>query len=454
MPLAQASEWVAELQRPVSLYVVDVAAEESLPALARADGFALSYGRDPPGLSRRMDLGVRMQPVGPGMQHALRGAGLEFWAARRGEVGVRHWSRYDEASVFGRVLDAEQNPLGGAQVQLEPMDDRPGRGTLSNAQGEFRFTGVPAGRYIFRVSHIGYRTEERELVLASNEAQQLDVQLEVRPVQLERVDVDAARDVRGERVLFDREAGVTARVIRGGELKLLPGLAEADVMRAVALLPGVVSTSDFSSSFNVRGGAADQNLVLLDGFPLFNPFHFGGLFSVFNADIVERAELQAGGFGAAFGGRVSSVLNVETRTEADQGREIDAGVSLLASRLAVRSRLPEDLSHALGGDRGSGYISARRSYFDLFIPSNSTIPLYHLTDVQGGATLGTAGGGTLSVVGYLGRDVVDRSAVTTDQVEDDPDEALRFKWSWGNGMAGIRWTQPFGAGWVWISRSM
>jgi hypothetical protein len=263
--------------------------------------------------------------------------------------------------------------------------------------------------------------------------------------------VESAVNTRRERARFEADAGTTARVVTSTELKLLPGLAEADVLRAVEVLPGVISTSDFSSAFNVRGGSADQNLILLDGFPIFNPFHLGGLFSVFNADLLARAELLAGGFGAEHGGRVSSVLNVETRdyTGAEFGGA--AGLSLLASRLSLHGSLPTPASLP-----GGWYLSARRSYFDQLLPADVGLP-YHLTDLQAGLTLGLPGDGQLRFTAYTGDDVLDmskrepkRRAAEGEQDDDGPD-LLRMKWNWGNDLLGLRWDQPWG-GWVATAR--
>ena len=129
-------------------------------------------------------------------------------------------------------------------------------------------------------------------------------------MQLEGISVEAERS--RERVRFENEAGITVRELAGSEIKGIPGLVEADPLRAVEVLPGVTTVSDFSSAFNVRGGSADQNLILLDGIPVFNPTHLGGFFSVFNGDMIQRAELRSGGFPARFGGRVSSVLDIQT----------------------------------------------------------------------------------------------------------------------------------------------
>jgi len=262
---------------------------------------------------------------------------------------------------------------------------------------------------------------------------------------LDAVEVRSRRDTERERIRFETEAGTTTRVLTGDEIKTLPGLGEADVLRAVEVLPGVISTSDFSSAFNVRGGSSDQNLILLDGFPIFNPFHLGGLFSVFNSDVIARAELLSGGFGAEYGGRVSSVLTVETEA-GDTAFGGDVGVSVLATRLALHSALPGAVPRALGGERGTWFISGRRSYFDALLRPVTDFP-YHLTDLQAGAVMETAGGGRLQLTGYLGEDVLDLSGFDPPG-EDDEGSVLRVRWNWGNDVAGVRWTQPLAGRWV------
>jgi hypothetical protein len=200
------------------------------------------------------------------------------------------------------------------------------------------------------------------------------------------------------------------------------------------VLPGVVNTSDFSSAFNVRGGSADENLITIDGFPIFNPFHLGGLFSVFNSDLVSRAELSAGGFPAQYSGRVSSVLNVESDPGA-RGFDVRGGVSLLATRLAVGADLPDGAANALGFRTGRARLSVRRSYFDQLFRPFFDFP-YHLTDVQGYAELWSRGGNRLSFTGYTGRDILDFVGVDS--------FPLKIRWDWGNDLAGLRWLQHSG----------
>ncbi|CAN5747417.1 TonB-dependent receptor [soil metagenome] len=351
------------------------------------------------------------------------------------------------AAVFGRVTDAAGAPLAGTTVRvLRPNGTLARPAASTDAEGAFRITGIPIGRYRVRVERLGYTPSEQEVSLTAGEARRLDVQLAAQAVTVEEIEVRGRVDTSRERARFETEAGVTTRVISGEDLKILPGFAEADVLRAVEVLPGVVSTSDFSSSFNVRGGSADQNLILLDGFPIFNPFHLGGLFSVFNSDVIARAELFAGGFGAEYGGRVSSVLSVETKPGASEDGRIHgaAGVSLIASRLALNSNLPRPVARVLGGESGSWFLSGRRSYFDQVLKPIADFP-YHLTDVQGGLTLGTRGGGWLRFTGYTGRDVLDLSDFTLPG--DESQDILRIQWNWGNRVLGVRWEQPF-AGWT------
>lgn len=354
-------------------------------------------------------------------------------------------SAQSAGALAGRVSDAAGDAVEGAAVTAAPVGGGGRRQARTGADGGFRFAELSPGRWRVRASRLGFEAAEREVSVAAGAEARVELVLEARGVVLEGITAEGRRAEERERARFETEAGVTTRVITGAELKTLPGLAEADVLRAVEVLPGVVSTSDFSSAFNVRGGSSDQNLILLDGFTVFNPFHLGGLFSVFNADVVSRAELFSGGFGAEYGGRVSSVLNVETVAGDERGRDLggEAGVSLLATRVALHGGLPDAVGKALGGEGGSGYLSARRSYFDALLAPVADFP-YHLTDVQGAATLGTRGGGRLRLVGYTGRDVLDLSRFDPPG-EETASSILRLKWSWGNDVAGLRWQGPLGA---------
>ena len=331
-------------------------------------------------------------------------------------------------SVYVRVTASAGEPLGGAAVSLVSARDSIVRTAPTTSSGVVAFENVPPGVYRVRVELIGYdRAEQRVEVSPAAVPHATEFRLRESPVPIDPL------TARGERARnrFQEEAGLTVRELSRAELKLIPGLAEADVMRAVEALPGVVSTSDFSSAFNVRGGSADQNLILLDGIPIYNPFHLGGVFSVFNSDMVERAELLAGGFPAQYGGRVSSVLNVVS--DAGSGDfDVRAGISLLATRVSVAGALP-------GIENSRVRVGVRRSYFDQLLKPFFDFP-YHLTDAQLTAEVWTDARNRFSLTAYTGEDVLNLAGVDS--------FPLKVDWNWGNTVAGARWQRLLPAGGV------
>jgi hypothetical protein len=336
-------------------------------------------------------------------------------------------------SVVVRVTDPANEPLTATFVTLAPATDTlVPRTALSDAGGRALFLQVPAGRYRVRVERLGYATAERDVTVVAGTTVRADLVLQEAAVGLPGVIVAAER----RRARFEESAGSTVGELSQRELKLVPSIGEPDVLRAIEVLPGVVSTSDFSSSFNVRGGSADQNLILLDGFPVYNPFHLGGLFSVFNADMVARAQLMSGGFPAQYGGRVSSVLGIESDA-GEEGTDVQAGVSLLATRVALGLDLPVGLLEPAGFGRGRARVSLRRSYFDQLLRPFVDFP-YYLTDAQLYAEAWTPAGGRLALTGYTGRDVL--NLMGSDSFP------LQVRWNWGNDVLGASWVSPLPGG--------
>ena len=338
------------------------------------------------------------------------------------------------SQLSGRIRSEDGRPVEGALAGLYPVSDSTlAVYTLANDLGFFFFRDLDAGRYTLTVTRIGFR-EHREQVGVDEATTEVDVVMAAEAIVVGGITVEAERSRAKTR--FEESAGITVQEIEAADLKSIPVLIEADPLRAIEVLPGVTTVSDFSGSFNVRGGSADQNLILLDGVPIFNPFHLGNIFSVFNADMVDRVELQSGGFPAEYGGRVSSVLTVASDAgDGDFG--VDAGVSLLATRLAMNGALPEGASQTLGFTTTRWRTSARRSYLDVLFKPWVDFP-YHLTDLQGVFEGWTAGGSRLRFVGYSGRDILDLSGV-----DDTP---LPIRWWWGNDLFGGSWTQSMDGG--------
>jgi len=356
------------------------------------------------------------------------------WLALCAIVGWGVWAAPaagQDGIVQGRVHDAAGVAVGGAAVTLE-APGQTARTVGTDALGSFRLTSVAPGDYVLTVAALGFAAAEVDVTVGSGATVDLDIEMEQRAIEVEGVSVEVQRS--RDRMRFEEIGGATVRELDLAELRAVPGVAEVDPVRAVEVLPGVVSTSDFSASFHVRGGSHDQNLILLDGVPIFSPFHLGGLFSVFNADMIDRVELESGGFSAKHGGRVSSVLSIESDAgDGDFG--VDAGVSLLSSRVAVGGSAPIGLARALGHSSIRYRVSARRSYFDVLLAPVFEFP-YHLQDVQAVVEGWTPGGDRLQVTAYSGKDVLDLTRL-------DPDDfPLRVNWDWGNDLAGVRWTRP------------
>ena len=337
-----------------------------------------------------------------------------------------------DGTVQGRVRDDEGTAVYRATVVLF-RSETPVVVAESDRLGLFRFSEVAPGPYAVRVQGLGYSQYSEDILVGLGETVELDLRLPRSAIELEGISVEAERS--RTRARFEQVGGATVRELALVEVRAVPGLAEPDPIRALEVLPGVVSTSDFSAAFHVRGGSQDQNLILLDGMPIFSPFHLGGVFSVFNADMIDRVELHSGGFPAQHGGRVSSVLQIESDA-GDGDFSVDAAVSLLATRAAVGGGLGSSVANALGFANVHYRMSARRSYLDLLI---GKFP-YHLTDFQTVVEGWTMGGDRVILTAYSGKDVFDLTKL------DDEDFPLRADWDWGNDAVGARWTRPRSGG--------
>jgi len=349
-------------------------------------------------------------------------------------------------TIRGRIRTEVAFPMEDATAHLfAAADSTAHRVAMSDRLGFFAFHDLPPGDYVLTVGRIGYAPLEEEITLGSGTVAQLDLELAEQPVALEEVQVDGFGT--RHRARFRQSAGETIQEIDRAQLRSIPGVAEPDPMRTLDALPGVTKLSDIGASFHVRGGSADQNLVLLDGVPIFNPFHSLGLFSVFSADMVRRTELRSGGFPAEYGGRTSSVLLVESDL-GDGKFGVDAGVTLLTARISVAGGLPEATREKFGLASVRWRIGTRRSYADALTKPFLSAPFpYYLQDRQAGFEVWTKGGSRLRLTTYSGRDVanltdIERLDGRNPEVLPDQD----VKWRWGNRAIGIAWTRPRSGG--------
>ncbi|UCH11480.1 MAG: carboxypeptidase-like regulatory domain-containing protein, partial [Fidelibacterota bacterium] len=336
--------------------------------------------------------------------------------------------------ISGFVRDAETGePLKYANVVLAGTN----RGAASDVHGFYVIIGIPPGDYTLKVMMMGYRTGEQEVVLASGEDLRVDMELSVEAIQAEEVVITADR-VRFEEVMEASRVHLTPR-----EIKSAPAFAEADLFRTLQLMPGVQATNDFSSALVVRGGSPDENLVLLDGIEVYNPFHLGGIFSTFNADALANAEFMPGGFPSPYGNRNSSVLEITSKEGNSKGAryfkdkpyaglwnlsQLQGEVSLLSSKLLAEGPIY----------KGSWMLAWRRTYYDRLIDlyylfkDEEPIGGYFFRDVHGKIITNLSPTDRLIFATYRGRDFADLD------VEEETG-GIDVDLNWGNSTESIQW---------------
>lgn len=249
--------------------------------------------------------------------------------------------------LSGIIKDSlSSETLVGASVLVEELLS----GTTTNAYGFFSIR-LPANKpFKLRISYVGYARKVLEIQLSSD--MRLDIMLSSLDKTLGIVEIS---DSRLERAVESAQLGLVSIPIE--QIKQVPAfLGEVDILKVLQLLPGVQSGNEGSTGLYVRGGGPDQNLILLDGVPVYNANHLFGFFSIFNADAVKHVDLYKGGHPARYGGRLSSVLDITMKEGNMQNFKAEAGIGLVASRLFVEGPLQKD--------KTSFMFSARRTYID------------------------------------------------------------------------------------------
>ena len=324
-------------------------------------------------------------------------------------------------TVDGRVLAAEDSTaLPGVTVRL------PDVGTVAtDEEGRFSLAEVPASAVVLVFSRLGIASDSVTVLPGTV---YIELYLESEAVELSGLLVETSPEAIA-RERFEESAQASAISIDARDVQTTPTFLEADVIRTIQLLPGTQAVNDYTVGFNARGGEVDQNLIQLDGITIFNPSHLGGLFSTFDAQAVGEIEYLKGGFPSSYSGRLSSVLDVKTRSGSpDFG--VMGQISLLSSKLLVEGPLPVEGSSFLVG--------ARRTYADKVIETFSSNELpYYFADAVAKLHFPLPTGGSLQATGYWGRDILDWvSETSTDQGQN-----VRLRVDWGNRLGGLTWSE-------------
>ena len=317
----------------------------------------------------------------------------------------------DKVTLNGYVKDADNGEeLIGVTVYIPELK----AGAVTNAYGFYSIT-VPKGTYEIQYSYLGYKFQSVKKELSGSTANNVELKTEATVIE-EIVVTDKPIN---ENVVSMQMSKNTLDL---NQVRKLPALfGEVDIIKNIQMLPGVITAGEGTSSFYVRGGSADQNLILNDEAPIYDPSHLFGLFSVFNADVIKDSELYKGGIPARFGGRLSSILEVRTKDGNNKKINVAGGIGTMASRVMVEGPLTKEKS--------SFIISARRSYIDLFLKAANQDNLVHFYDINAKVNWKTNNKNRFFAAFYAGRDVF--------KFADD------FSFAWGNKTGTFRWNHLF-----------
>lgn len=319
----------------------------------------------------------------------------------------------EKFTLSGHIRDATTGEeLIGANIFIEELST----GASTNVYGFYSLSLEP-NDYKLGISYLGYQHLALDISLTAS--QTLDIELEPEGMVLKELVVTAKEEDQNIKSIE-----MSVERLSATQIKQIPQvLGEADLIRSIQLLPGVSTVGEGATGFNVRGGSADQNLVLLDEATVYNSSHLFGLFSVFNVDAVKDSKLYKGGIPAKYGGRLSSVLDVRQRDGNRKNFAMNGGIGLIASRLTLEGPIQKDES--------SFMLAGRSSYGHLFLKFNEDLKdnVVYFYDLNAKANFKLSEKDRLYLSGYFGNDVFNFG--------DD------FSSDWGNATASVRWNHLF-----------
>ncbi|MDO1511289.1 TonB-dependent receptor [Maribacter confluentis] len=314
-------------------------------------------------------------------------------------------------TLSGTISENQSNEtLIGVTVAFPELQT----GVTTNEYGFYSIT-LPEGTYKLRISYLGFTDITQEIVLSENK--KIDFFMNEEAEQLDEVIVSENVEK-----MDIRKPQMSVNTLSIGTIKKIPViLGEADVIKSILLLPGVTNAGEGASGFNVRGGAADQNLILLDEAIIFNSSHLFGFFSVFNPDAIKDVKLYKGGIPARYGGRVSSVLDIFQKEGNSKEFKMNGGIGAVASRLLLEGPIKKDKSAFL--------IGGRASYAHLFLPLFDIDNTAYFYDLNTKLNYRLNEKNNIFLSGYFGRDVfgINDSFVNT----------------YGNAVGNFRWNHLF-----------
>lgn len=320
--------------------------------------------------------------------------------------------------INGYIIDAQSSEtLISANVYLEETF----QGATTNSSGYYSIPDVLPGTYTLVASYIGYTEYRQTITVKIGDKKRIDIEMQPGYVEGQAVIVEAEKSIEDE-----KQVGLVN--VQPAFVRELPSVLEADLFRAIQLLPGIKAASDFSSGVYIRGGSPDQTLILLDRTTVYNPSHFFGFFSTFNTDAIKDVQIYKGGYPSEYGGRLGSVIDIYNRDGNRKEFQGKASVGLLASRLNLEGPIP----------KGSWMFAARRSTLEPLLSalrkSNDDIPdSFYFYDLNGKLNYDPGPNDRLNIAFYSG----------TDDVKFPFADDANFNLNYGNRTISANWTHVF-----------
>jgi hypothetical protein len=314
-------------------------------------------------------------------------------------------------TLSGTITDANSNEtLIGVNVSIPELKT----GVTTNEYGFYSIT-LPKGNYTLQITYLGFQNVEEKIQLFQNTKKSF--KLVSGEQQLKEIVITT-----NKKSTNIKTPEMSVNKLSMGTIKKMPVvLGETDVLKSILLLPGVTNAGEGQSGFNVRGGGADQNLVLLDEATIFNSSHVFGFFSVFNPDAIKDLKLYKGGIPARYGGRASSVLDIYQKEGNSNSFHMNGGIGLISSRLLAEGPIVKD--------KGSFLIGGRTSYAHLFLMLTDNENSASFYDLNAKLNYKLNDNNSLYVSSYFGRDFFNISK--------------EFQNTYGNSTFNLRWNHLF-----------
>jgi TonB-dependent Receptor Plug Domain/CarboxypepD_reg-like domain len=326
--------------------------------------------------------------------------------------------------LAGFVIDSTGMALSSAHVQVWA----PKKKTIaSGQQGDFVFAVIP-GEVRVEISYTGFKKLSRSFFVKSDTT--VFFQLENKEEQLSEVIITADRTFQSDQFETTR---MSTNTLSGKEISSIPVLGgEADLIKTLQLMPGVTKGADGTTDLFVRGGAADQNLVLLDGAPVYNTGHLFGFLSVFNPDILDKVESINGAFPSEYGGRLSSILDVSSKNSFPTKTKVKGNIGLLATRLMIEQPLVKD--------KLSIWVAGRRTYVDQVVKAVGQELPYFFYDFNGKIIYRPRPNSRMEITFYEGNDVLSFASLSRASLRN---RNISNEFILGNSSQTLRWDRNY-----------